>query len=327
MASLGNDLAVLRKRRDFSIEDVHEITKIPAQIIRSIENDSIQDRMDMNTTYVRNYIRSYARAIGIDESKIVKALNKVQQNNYNGELLGEDKPSPNPADDDISDDDSVDNSQQEERTESAQDDKAGRGERNAASSPQNRSQEEWDWVEVGRNAPPRSSSQRKTFSMIILLIILLAAAFLTYYFLYHAGASPNSQTTMNNIEQPAAPQSNASPDTPNGNQAANDSTMRQSGQAFASLPDTLTLTVYAVNGKLNPIRIYTDLTGKYNPYWVKQGDSLQVRFTDTVRVQAVNQYNHLQLQFRGRLIPNAHEKYYDKEAKAIKLTRSIFKNL
>jgi hypothetical protein len=288
--------------------------------------------MDMNTTYTRNYIRSYARAIGVGEAKIIRALDRVQQNNYNGELLGREQASSD-SEDDISDDSdgqSADASQQQEEAENEQeaedeqDDKASMEEGRAASLPENRSRGEWDWVEVGRKAPAsRNGAQEKTLSMIILLIVLLAAAFLVYYFLYSAGSSSNVQSSADNMGQPAAPP-NTSPGMPGESGAANDSTAHQSGQAFASLPDTLMLTVYAANGRLNPVRVYTDLAGKYDPYWVKQGDSLQVRFRDTVGIQAVNQYDHLQLRFEGHLISDVYEKYYVKNAKAIKLTRSIF---
>jgi cytoskeletal protein RodZ len=208
MASLGNDLAALRKKRDFSIEDVHDITKIPAQIIRSIENGSIQDRVDMNSTYARNYIRSYARAIGIDEAEIIKTLDRVQRNKYSGELLREKQTSSGSSDDisdnDISDDEGRDASQKEEGTKSERSGETSMRERSAASPPQNMNREEWDWAEVGRNTPSRKGSQRKTLTMIILLVILLAAAFLVYYFLHNAESS-SSQNSMDNGQSAVFP--------------------------------------------------------------------------------------------------------------------------
>src|SRR6056297_2691190 len=86
MASLGRDLAHIRKEQELSLEDIYETTKIPVRILRSIEDDSIFDDFENNATYIRSYVRSYAKALPIDEKQIIYALDKVAKNDYSGSL-------------------------------------------------------------------------------------------------------------------------------------------------------------------------------------------------------------------------------------------------
>src|SRR5699024_6070430 len=87
MSSLGNDLALIREQQSMSIDDVQKITKIPPPILQSIEDDSIFTQLDENITYIRSYVRSYAKAIHIDEPDIARALNEVEAGTYEGSLF------------------------------------------------------------------------------------------------------------------------------------------------------------------------------------------------------------------------------------------------
>ncbi|MBU1147694.1 MAG: DUF4115 domain-containing protein [Candidatus Omnitrophica bacterium] len=68
--SLGKTLKKFRETRQLSIEDVAERTRIPKNIISTIEEDSI-----LKTTapfYARGFIKSYSQFLGALEERIVK---------------------------------------------------------------------------------------------------------------------------------------------------------------------------------------------------------------------------------------------------------------
>ena len=72
--SLGKDLATIRKGLGLTLEEIQNAIKIPTHILKSIEDDSIYDSEEHNTTYIRSFIRSYARGLKIDDDKVVAAL-------------------------------------------------------------------------------------------------------------------------------------------------------------------------------------------------------------------------------------------------------------
>lgn len=89
MASLGKDIAFLRMKQKLSIKDVYEQSHIPLSTLQSIENDTIFEKSEKSTVYIRNFVRSYARAVHINEQEIIHALNLQQRKMYRGELLTE----------------------------------------------------------------------------------------------------------------------------------------------------------------------------------------------------------------------------------------------
>ncbi|MDZ7772002.1 MAG: helix-turn-helix domain-containing protein [Balneolaceae bacterium] len=91
MPSLGNDLALIRKHRGLSLEDVRNATKIPPHILSSIEDDSLFGDMEEHKTYLRSYVRSYAKALRIDEETILEALDRQEEGRYEGLLQKKEK--------------------------------------------------------------------------------------------------------------------------------------------------------------------------------------------------------------------------------------------
>ncbi|HYW35637.1 MAG TPA: helix-turn-helix transcriptional regulator [Balneolaceae bacterium] len=315
MASLGNDLATLRKERELSVQDVYDITKIPIYIIQSIEDDSIFKQIDENTTYVRNYVRSYSRALGIEEAKIVKALNQIQEENYQGGLIETEQQT-----------DSADSSTQEEKGPEAEQASSEAKDSNSSAingnnSVQTRhlSKNEWEWVNVGRREPKpaaEKTSSKTQFAALIILILILTGAGLYFYFKYHQGVNTPSNTTHHPAMTSNRPQQHPA--------GADTTDTLRNRQITKSLPDTLQISIYAVRGKLNPVRVYTDINKKFTPYWVPKGDSLHLRFVDSVQIQAIDQYNLMQLIFYGHTIKNYQQKYYDKKSNMVRLNRAVF---
>ena len=87
MKIIGQELAVIREHLGLSVSDIQHRTKLARDVIESIENGDIFDHKSENVVYLRIYIRSFARALKIDNSVIVKALDQLKNGNYNHLLL------------------------------------------------------------------------------------------------------------------------------------------------------------------------------------------------------------------------------------------------
>lgn len=333
MPSLGKDLAAIRNKKGLSIEDVQQTTKVPQHILRSIEDDSIFTQIDQNTTYIRSYVRSYAKAVGVSEDDIVRALNQVESGNYNGSLgitteVPEKTPDEEAKDtdegttadrDDMVHDHSPEFQEKKNKKKTFPSSKTGISSTSSTLS-------SVDWVDVGRKANPAQKRSRvwSGLLIIVLIVAILAAIFLLYNY-YNSDPSGEPPSRENSAAiQPETPSDSlrellvTSENTP----ATADTTPVKQG----TLSDTLAISVYAANGKLEPVRIYTDILGKQNPYWVPQGDTIRFNFVNTVRVRAVNQYNRLQLLFNGHVIQNYYQQYYNAETSMVELDRSVFEN-
>ncbi|HLR77379.1 MAG TPA: helix-turn-helix transcriptional regulator, partial [Balneolaceae bacterium] len=86
MASLGADLAAIRKKQGLSVDDIRESTKLSENTIKSIEDDSVFENLARDKAFVRSYVRSYAKALNIDEAEIVNALDLVEKGDYEGNI-------------------------------------------------------------------------------------------------------------------------------------------------------------------------------------------------------------------------------------------------
>ncbi|PNW27845.1 UNVERIFIED_CONTAM: hypothetical protein BEN50_21225 [Euhalothece sp. KZN 001] len=104
--SLGKDRESIRKRKNITIEDVQNAIKIPLDILTSIEDDSIFSDTNRNKTYLRSFVRSYAKLLKIDDEDIVRALDEVEAGTYSGNIFPEskqDSPLPEKPEEPVSD--------------------------------------------------------------------------------------------------------------------------------------------------------------------------------------------------------------------------------
>lgn len=324
--SLGKDLAKIRNKQGLSIEDIKKSTRIPTHIIASIEDDSILEQLDNYTTYTRSYIRSYAKAIGIREEEIVAALDQVEQGTYQGSLRDRF---------DLEEAEAEQEDEEQEKAEAEEPEQPEKGDSKARKPKSKKTKgtpgppktpDNLDWVRVGMRAKatPSKSSIRTGLLVLLVLLALVAGGFIIYSLYYAEANTETNQPAETQTNQPQTPsdslrQALINPQT---NQPADTNTLNQTG----SLPDTLTITILAADGKLEPVRVYTDILGQRNPYWVAEGDSLDFNFVNTVQVRAVNQYNRMQLLFNGHVIQNYYEEYFNEESGQVELNREVFEN-
>ena len=85
MAQLQDDLIVIRQQLKLSADDIHDKTRLSTLIIRQIEDGSIFES-DQNKTYIRSFVRTYARALNIRDEDMIEALNQLDEGRYHDYL-------------------------------------------------------------------------------------------------------------------------------------------------------------------------------------------------------------------------------------------------
>ncbi|HKI47124.1 MAG TPA: helix-turn-helix domain-containing protein [Balneolales bacterium] len=86
MPSLAGDLKNIRRDHKLSIQDMYELTRIPLDIIKAIEDGTLFEDESRNSTYIRSFVRTYSRALKISEEDIVAGLDDQIIGVYNGFL-------------------------------------------------------------------------------------------------------------------------------------------------------------------------------------------------------------------------------------------------
>lgn len=357
MASLGKDLALIRQEQELTLEEIYEATKISIRIIRSIEDDSIFNNINENPTYIRSYVRSYAKALSIDDKQIIYALDKVQKNEYSGSLQNLLKEKPKKSfeydEEESEEDNGITSDQYEEQTDDIVTDPSSAFNKNKPGASQKESPSEAhsvpisdpnhpdvksvDWADMGRKFQPLKSVGSRTWISLITVLILAFVAGVVFYF-YNSGTLNNTDTTA--TSNATADQQRASSDTLSADSMElnilpvdEDDTSRQSNtntvvteeaqnKNLTELPDTLSLVVYAAYGKLEPVRVFTDIMDDINPYWIEQGEALRFNFVNEIRIRG--QYSRMVLLFNGHLVQNFREEFYNPNTRLLEIDRSYF---
>ncbi|MFW6157409.1 MAG: helix-turn-helix domain-containing protein [Balneolaceae bacterium] len=337
MASIGRDLASIRKSQGLTIEDLHRTTRIPVHILEAIEDDSIFTDVEENTTYIRSYVRSYARALKIEDKKVLEALDQYEIGNYDGLLL-EDKQ----EQDETGKKDKEDESTQSEAPDSSSTDRPVK-EPTAKEGPPISSAKKTDtvrpdesgpppdvssvdWAAMGKRFSPLQSQSRIWLGVLLIILVLIG---ITYFVLSsNAGttfeSSENGDNTGSEQEQadpgliPDSLQVNFN-ETPT---EAGEETQLTENETLESLPDTLHLVIYAALDKLEPVRVYTDVMDETNPYWIEQGTALRFEFVDSMRIRG--QYSRMALIMNGHLVENFRDEFYDSDSRLLEIDRSYF---
>ncbi|MEX0686626.1 MAG: helix-turn-helix domain-containing protein [Balneolales bacterium] len=86
MATLTEDIQAIRKFKKISLNDLYDKTKVPAHIIDMIDNGSIFSENPTNKTYIRSFVRTYSKGLGISEADIIQALDDHELDVYDGFL-------------------------------------------------------------------------------------------------------------------------------------------------------------------------------------------------------------------------------------------------
>lgn len=87
MNPIGRDLKLLRTEKKYSLEDVHQFTKIPLYRLEGIEDGRIFKDLMKEPTVLRSFIRGYGKALGIPDQTMVDALDLEKSGRYSQELI------------------------------------------------------------------------------------------------------------------------------------------------------------------------------------------------------------------------------------------------
>lgn len=327
--SLGKDLAGIRKELGLSLEEIQSSIKIPMLTLKSIENDSIFESTEHNQTYIRSFVRSYARALHLKDDEIVKALDAVEAGTYDHDLI----------------------EKNEEETISEPDDTSENNEpfdlKNVSPPDIEKAPikpkptvENVNWADLGKKFSLQDSSPKGWLLLVIIVIFVFSLLGTGFFFKEEIFGFFETSTTevIEPVENhfPTLPETTSEADTlnitpPLQTPDPDQSTTEVVDQNQVSAPtlsstnlntqiDTLTVAVYAIFDKLEPVRVTSDLNGRTNPFWMEQGEAFNFDFSDSLLVRG--QYSRMLLLFNGHVIAD-HRQYYDSEYEALLITRSM----
>lgn len=343
MPSLGNDLASIRKELNQSIADIHKTTKIPVEILEAIENDSIFDKMEENKTYIRSYVRSYAKTLKIEDKLIVRALDQIEADGYKGILSDSNKEkSQKESQDSIPDKEPKENTPPQDSSPEAEDmihdhspefssaESSEKSSQAAKKSTPNTitkppSVQSVDWADMGRRFTPMKNRSRIWIGGIILLI-LLGSIFLIIWFQQGNSGSFSDQsspatmgTTQEAIDSDSLQLNLADPTE----EGAPSQTV-SSEEPAESLPDTLILGIYAAYDKLEPVRVHSDVMDSLNPYWVEQGTVFEFEFINEIELRG--QFSRMVLLLNGHPIDDFRQRFLNPQRGFVEINRSDFED-
>ncbi|MGF1671035.1 MAG: helix-turn-helix domain-containing protein [Balneolaceae bacterium] len=322
MPSLGKDLAEIRKHLKYTIDDLHQFTKIPVETIKAIESgDIFRQSLEINT-YVRSFVRTYAKALKIKDEIIVKALDQQEIGNYNHLLLQSYPEISGPKDSDkkITDSDKKDDNSRDEEIDNSikstiSSDESGQVESTfkPAPAPYVRNV---NWADLGRKI---STHQQPKSLWLIGIGIIALITIVTAYFLFGSSPFYGDEDQTANITNGRLTE----PDfQPGGGPALDFSQSAPETDAETVLADTLYLVVYAATDNLDPVRVWSDLKPRIDPYWIDRGVAMRFEFQDSIRVRG--RYSQMLLFLNGHLIENFRQEHFNPEENMVELTRSFF---
>jgi cytoskeletal protein RodZ len=328
--SLGKDLAFIRKSQNLSLEDIQNAIKIPLSTLQSIEDDSIFSDTGKNKTYVRSFVRSYAKVLKIEDEEVVQALDEVEQGTYSGSLIGDSAEDLSTSEFNLAPKDTL-------PPESPEEDKPAFQEpepepKQPKRTPPSPEEDPINWADMGRKFTTASKNSR-VWLFVLIFVIAGSIGTIGYIFWDDIGLFFQSETVEN--EQPTAgqPGQNAIPPAPIDSSAITENNETEEGETPVieneqttpsgpiELGDTLTVSIYAAYGQLEPVRVTSDLNWRTNPFWMEQGESYYFDFSDTLLVRG--QYSRFLLLFNGHVIENPRQNYFNNAFNSIMITRDV----
>lgn len=335
--SLGKDLAALRNKLGLSLEEIQGQIKIPTDVLLSIENESIFEEIESNKTYTRSFVRSYAKALKLDDDLIVEALDSIEAGIYTpGSILEEElarKTIP------LIKPDVLDEAEPEESEPVLKKPDIEEAPPKPAPTVEN-----VNWADMGKRFNSPAAGQKIVLPVVIALVIVGAAVTIfifrePIFALFTSSESDSIENVDDTQNQPlisddetetgeellSEGEENAGTETPLLQNPEQQISENIAPTNFSTtIADTLTVTVYAAFDKLEPVRVTSDFNWRTNPFWMEQGEAFNFNFVDTLLVRG--QYSRMLLLFNGHVIENPFQDYYDDAFDSIMLTRGMLNN-
>lgn len=323
--SLGKDLSTIRKELGLSLEEIQSSIKIPLLTLKSIENDSIFSSTEHNKAYIRNFIRSYARALKLDEQEVVDALDAFEAGIYDGELLSRDeKPVHTPA---VEPEENLDQKNTPTPPPPTE----------TSSEKPEPTVENVNWADMGRKFSLEETSS-KTWVVVLVVFFLLALLATSFFFRndiigFFSSDDPQTSEAVAPTIQTPEPESQTldtlQNSTPTGSidpiQLPSSTLQTETSQFISAAPGEVnTIAIYAAFDKLEPVRVTSDLNWRTNPFWMEQGEAFYFDFNDTLLVRG--QYSRMLLMYNGHVIENASQLYFEPEYNSLMITKAALED-
>lgn len=339
--SLGKDLARIRKGLGLTLEEIQGIIKIPVHTLKSIESDHIFDDETQNKTYTRSFVRSYAKALKIDDTIICNALDEVEAGMYTPGSLVEklDSDAPKLI---FKPDVLVEEDEEDEEEEDSSSTNLKKPDIETAEPIVPPTLENVNWADMGKRFSKEERNPIIWKSIFIIVGIIIIASIIFIFRTQIAGWFDTPEIEITTAQEPTlntpliippadsteeiqnTPEATPDPlETPSTNQTppAVASANPFSAYYSSTLGDTLTITVYAAYDKLEPVRVTSDFNWRTNPFWMEQGQAYNFSFRDTILVRG--QYSRMLLLFNGHVIENPRSRFFREDFDSIMLTRQI----
>lgn len=352
MPSIGKDLAKIRTSLGLTLQDIQATIKIPMATLEKIENGTIYEDSEHGKTYVRSFIRSYGRALKIDNEVMINGLNQQETGNYNQLLWnhyegGQESSSfKNFTFDDIEDEvedkkasEVEDKSElKQKKTTAPPSEKVPKNiepkvkEESLNDSPSESAESEptplnsiqtpstpaenVNWADMGLKF---TESKKSTPVWVFVTLILIVVIFVIGYFIYSNDLLSFSEASVSEPEITTVTPENSS-DLLDVNES--DDINAVGLTVNDELEEILYITVYAAYERLEPVRIWSDIKPRMDPYWVEQGVAMNFDFRDTVRIRG--QYENMLIFKNGNAIEDVLETNYNEQENYIELTRDYF---
>lgn len=362
MPSLGKDLVKIRTHLGLTIQDIQYATKIPVHTLTKVEDDTIFDQSEEGTIYIRSFVRSYGRALNIDETLMIEALDQFEAGNYQNLLIhnyfGDHAPDVKPgAAGDIphtgesgggkrqtpgketpgkESSAPEQSSTERENRRDAPPDRGDKGSKSAPGSvpadsaagrdaaearpasdfnPESRSSNV-DWAKMGNRVTHDKRPLSLWIAGLFLLVIILGVA---GYFIVESDYFSGSDPAQEEITTPSEENNGLSLSTGTADGQPSDT---ETGSSEIALNETLYITVYAAFGNADPVRVWSDLKPRPDPYWLNTGTAMNFEFRDEIRVRGP--MDNILLFMNGHLIENPADHFFNEETRDVELSRDYF---
>lgn len=288
MAHLSDDLVAIRDAKGITSQDIASKTRFPDGILREIETGILFNQPDTQRTYIRSFVRSYAKAIRIEEKDIVRALDEYYADGYTGFLKSK------YIEGILEEGEQVEMLKRIITTSTLGAEEFTRPDPTRAHNqmtPPPPDLTNVNWSNMGAEI---SILNPRVIAMAVIAFILgtlvVSGIYTNGFGLFEESTDPVADT--NTIPTPI-------PSTPIPTPA---DSISISDTTSIPLPDTLDVLIYAAFDRLEPVRVQTDFGTEVYPYWIEQGTAMRFEFNDQISIRGA--FPRFVLLFNGHVIPN-----------------------
>jgi hypothetical protein len=298
MAHLSEDLVAIRDSKGLTSADIIQKTRIPANVIREIENGTLFNQPENQRTYVRSFVRNYAKAIRIDDVHIVAALDDFySESGYHGSLreayLGGAEAG-----------DAAPTEESQKRvivtstlgaTEEFTRPDPSRKHNQTTPIPPDLTEINWSGIRPSGFTIPVRMIVVGAGSMLV-IALLVTAVWTKGFGLFAGGDDPIVEQVIPETPPPVMPV------VPDSSQVGVPGDSTAVNMVQSPLPETLSILIYAAYDRLEPVRVQTDFSTDVYPYWIERGTAMRFEFKDQISIRGA--FPRFVILFNGHVVPD-----------------------